>query len=295
MQISSPTALLKALRKAFLMYFATEDTKILPLLCHTENSDSDKENYEWLGQAGVMEEFRGQVKFAAMSDTDFEIDNVIYAVGHAVSVDDVRRNKTGSIMMRVKQAAERARSHFVKLLMEDIEANSTCYDGVSMFNNAHPARKNEGGTQDNNLALTGTTVANLQTDISLGVAKLKSFVDEEGEPYHGDPDKMNLMAVTATDIEYNMRTALNATIISQTSNVNIGIADIHVSSRLTDSTFYLFRTDGPKPYILQLEQPVTWEVVESGETAVVRRQHQYVVSASGAVKPGQWQSGIKFA
>ena len=175
---------------------------------------------------------------------------------------------------------------------ELIVANPAGYDGVAMFHDAHPARKDEGGTQDNKLAITGTTTANIQTDLALALQAMLGFVDEAGEPFHGDGEPLQLLVVCANNLLRNMREALNATIISSTSNVNAGMAALYSSSRITASDWYLFRINGPKPFICQEEQPVMFEAIESGESAAKRRQYEYVVSMAGGVGPGFWQSAV---
>ncbi len=294
----SDKALEKGLRKTFLNFFAEEAPAIVGQLAEHVSSDSDKEEHEWLGPTGVMEPFEDEVKFISPTSSGFAVPNVIYTKGFVVDRDHLRRSdaQTGSLRMRINQLALRARSFYVKLLMEAIEANPDCYDKTSMFGNSHTARKNEGGVQDNNLALTGSTTANIQTDLALALQAMLGFVDEEGEPFHGDGMAMNLMIVCSVNLEQRMREALEASIISNTTNVNAGIAQLYTSPRITASTWYLFRIDPMvKPWIQQEELPVSFEAVESGETWTTKRQAQYVVAMSGAIAPGYWQSGIKIS
>lgn len=295
MQVYSATSLEKALKKDFLGFYGDESPAIVRDLCFTTTSTHDSEKYEWLGQAPQMDEFKDEVKFNALSDTSYTLTNKVYTGGLALSRDDIRRNETGSLTERVRQQAQRARGFAVKLLIDAIEANGNCYDGTAFFGNSHTVRNKESAVQDNNLAISGTTTAYIQTDLALALQAMLGFQDEEGQPFHGDISQPKLTIVCALNLLRNMREAVYAPIISSTSNVNMGFAEVYPSARLTSSTWYMFRTDGPKPMVFQEEQPVLFEAVESGDTAVTKRQYQYVVSWAGAVGYGFWQSAVKVA
>jgi phage major head subunit gpT-like protein len=171
-----------------------------------------------------------------------------------------------------------------------------CYDGTAFFGNSHTARADEGSAQDNLLAGTGTTTSAFAADLSSSKAAMLGFLDEAGEPFHGD-GVVGLTCVVPVELEKVAREVLGASMISNTSNVaHQGMAELIVSPRLSDANdWYLCRTDAAaKALIFQDRQPVEFEALEgSSDAGFSRRQYQYGVSARYNVGYGFWQSATK--
>ena len=120
--------------------------------------------------------------------------------------------------------------------MLDVIKNGTTltgYDGKPLFADDH-----SGG--DNLLGGTGTTVANLQADISAVFAAMREFQDDRGRVMNIVPD----LVVVPAELEFPMRQALKAGQIDGTDNVYAGLCDVMVAPELTDADdWYAFATN----------------------------------------------------
>ena len=291
----TPNSLEKGLKVLFLKHFATEGA-LASRLCHIENSDSDAESYDWLGQSPTMQEFLDERRSIPLSNTKYTITNKTWESTITVSRSDLADNKTGSIQMRIRQMAAAAAGHSNKLIISQLESGTTDtgYDGVAMFSNSHTARADEGGTSDNLLAGTGTTTAQVGADFATAKAEMLKFVGENGEPFHADGIPQ-LTVVCPPDMEKAFRETLNAGIVSNTSNVQVGAADLIISPRLTDANdWYLLRTDSVRPLIFQDREPLEFTSLEgSSDNGFLRDQWSYGIRARYNVGIGFWQAATK--
>lgn len=300
-QVYSAEALLKGLRTEFLKAYKPETT-LIDKIAWSVTSEHDLEKYEWLGQAPQMQELTSEVVSTPMSATSYSITNGTYTAAITVKRSDLEDNKTQSLSMRIKQMAQTAAVHPNKLLINALVNGTSStlglgYDGVSFFNDSHTARGSEGGTQDNLLAGTGTTTSAFATDFATAKAQLLAFKDEAGEPFHGDGSDLKLVCVVPPALERSAREALNATIISNTSNVLVGQAEVIASPRLTSDAndWFLLATNPAKmPLIFQTRVPVGFEALEDGSTqSFFREQWHYKVRARWAAGYGFWQCAVK--
>jgi phage major head subunit gpT-like protein len=260
------------------------------------DSDGEDEKHEYLSDCPQVSEFKGSRKHTPLLGDSITITNKIYDASIRVSRDNLRRNRTGSMMRQINRLASRAMAFPNKRIVDLIEAGTTdlCYDGESFFGDAHLA-KGEEGSQDNLLAGAGTSVANIQTDIQAVTKFFKTVKDTAGEPFHGDGPADILFLVPA-DIEFNFRTALSAAVVSQTTNVYVGVGELLTTGRMSDANdWYAFVTDpDARPLIWQPES--AWETDMTGEGSTIwtqERQVEYGVSGSYGAGYGFWQSAVK--
>jgi len=291
----TPNSLEKGLKAMFLQYFSTE-AALAPQIAHIESSDSDLESYEWLGQAPTMQEFLDERRSMPMSNTKYSITNKTWESTITVSRSDLADSKTGGVQRRIQQMAATAAGHQNKLLINALidGTSDTCYDGTAMFGNSHTARADEGGVQDNLLAGTGTTTATCAADIATAKATMLNFTNEAGEPFHGDGIG-SLAVVCGPSLEKAFRETLNAGIISNTSNVQTGMADLIVSPRLSDADdWYLLRTDSARSLILQDREPLEFSALEgNSDSGFMRDQWVYGVRARYNIGYAFWQCAVK--
>ena len=277
----TPTSLEKGLKTLFLQYFSTE-AALAPRIAHIESSDSDSEKYDWLGQSPTMQQFLDERRSIPLSNTSYSIENLTWEATITVSRNDLADNRTGSIQRRIQQMAATAAGHQNKLLINALIDGTTdlCYDGVAMFSDSHPARGDEGGVQDNLFSGSGTTVSAVSSDLATAKAGLLNFTNEAGEPYAADG--IGSMAVICSpSLEKVFRETLNAGMISNTSNVQVGMADLIVSPRLSDADdWYLVRTDASRALILQDREPLEFSALEgNSDSGFMRDQWVYGVRA----------------
>ena len=290
----SPTSLEKGLKVKFLEYFVTE-SNLAPKIAYVESSDSDAEKYDWLGQSPSMQAFVDERRPIPLSNTGYSIANQTWESTIIVKRTDLADNKTGSIQRRIQQMAATASSHVNKLLIDALVSGTAdlCYDGSAMFG-SHAARADEGGAQSNALSGSGTTTAQLSADFASAKASMLKFKGENGEPVSGDGG-IQMAVVCPPDLEKGFRETLNGAIISNTSNVQVGGAELIVSPRLVDANdWYLLRIDSAKSLILQEREPIEFTALEGNtDQGFMRDQYLFGCRARYNVGYGQWTADIK--
>ena len=291
----SPTSLEKGLKTKFLEYFSTENS-LADQLCFVETSASDSEKYEWLGQAPQMSELMGERKITPLSDTGYTLTNTTYEATIAVKRNHLEDGQTGSINRRIQQMAQTASVHVNKLVIDALVngTTDTCYDGTAFFGNSHTAR-GDGAAFDNLEGGSGTTTSAIAADLATAKKTMLRFQDEAGEPFHADsPSQFTVVA--PPELEKNMREVLGASMISNTSNMQVGAANLIISTRLSDvDNWYFLRTDNlARGLLFQQRSPIEFSALESNtESSFLREVFYYGVRARYAVSYAFPQSAVK--
>lgn len=297
MALYSAASLERGLLLTLLRRGGLEEADLVQKLAYALQSDGEDEKHEWLGQPPQLSLFKGSRKDVLLTSTDYTISNEVFDTAVNISRDDLRRNRSGSIQRRLNQMADVVMNFPNLHLTDKIVSGTTdlCYDGESFYGNSHPARKDEGGAQDNLLAGTGTTVAQISADISASLSALRLVKAENGEPFHSGGD-LAMCFMVPPALEVNFKTAVEATIISNTSNQLVGIGEVIVNNRLTDvNDWYTFcKTPGSESLIFQWDQNLETDYTgEGSEMWTQKRQAQFGASLSVGVGYGFWQSSNK--
>ena len=126
----------------------------------------------------------GRKKLPSVQVGDPFMEKLLIEATLEVLVDDIRRDKTGQVMTRVRELAERANSHWASLLSALIIAgeSTACYDGQYFFDTDHA--EGDSGTQDNDIGVdisalpaavhgvvTAPSVEEMQQSILKGIAQ----------------------------------------------------------------------------------------------------------------------------
>jgi phage major head subunit gpT-like protein len=276
-------------------------------------SDQDSETYKWLGQTPAMREWVGGRQAKGFRENGITIINKHYEATMEVLLRELRRDKTGQVLVRVQEMARRTNAHWASLLSTlIINAESTaCYDGQYFFDTDHS--EGDSGTQSNDLSVTiaslpiaaaeqGTTTApsarTMKASILKGVQAIMGFVDDQGEPMNENANSFVVMVPTTFMDVTNA--AINNTVLSgaetndlaSSSNFKINFV---VNPRLSAWTtkFAVFRTDGSvKPFIRQQETDVIMKAIAEGSDLEFNEdKHHYGVDAWRNVGYGYWQHG----
>ena len=95
------------------------------------DSNQESETYKWLGMAPAMREWIGGRQAKGFRTDGITIVNKNFEATLEVLVDEIRRDKTGQVMVRVRELAERTNAHWASLLSALLIAaeSSVCYDG----------------------------------------------------------------------------------------------------------------------------------------------------------------------
>ncbi len=263
-------------------------------------SDQESETYKWLGMVPAMREWIGGRNAKGFRENGITITNKTYEGTLEVLLDEIRRDKTGQVMLRVAELAQRTNSHWASLLTTLIVAGTSgvCYDGQYFFDTDHS--EGDSGTQDNDLtgaAATGTqpTAAEAETAVMACVTAILGFKDDQAEPMNEGASNFRLM-IPAAYLSPFAAVLNNEFIAAGQSNIVKNIDgfnfSLSVNPRLTSGAiFYVFRADGQtKPFIRQEEEEVTLSAIAEGsELEFNENKHRYGVKAIRNVGYGYWQ------
>lgn len=270
-------------------------------------SDQESETYQWLGQTPAMREWIGGRHAKGFRENGITIENKHYEATLEVLVREMRRDKTGQVMLRVRELAARTNSHWASLLSTlIINGESTvCYDGQFFFDTDHS--EGDSGTQSNDIsvdisalaapvhggAVTSPGVSEFQQSVLKGVAQIQGFVDDQGEPMN--EGAMDFLVMVPTSLGY---IAMNALSVPRESDLEAaGFNGLRITPainpRLSSWTdkFAVFRTDSDvKPFIRQQETEVMLKAkAEGSEFEMDNDAHQYGVDTWRNVGYGYWQ------
>ena len=300
MQTYNPTLLEKGLRNLFLREVHSRQSMLwVDKVASIVDSKANNEKYAWAGPSPSMSEFLDEQQFTPMTDTSYTITNKTFSAGLAVGRTLIEDDQLGGVRMRIADLASNALGHRNKIV-SDLLVNGTtdlCYDNESFFGDAHLARADEGGTQDNLLAGSGTSNAQVQTDITTGIATIMGFTGENGEPMVENPTQWALVA--PPELMGVVKEALKSQEISNTTNVRFaGMSfDIILDARLTDATdwYLLYTGGGTKPLIFQDRTPLEFSSQEQDSDGGFRRE-QYLYKVRARYNGGYslWQYAVKF-
>jgi phage major head subunit gpT-like protein len=280
-------------------------------------SDQESETYKWLGQVPGMEEWKGKRPAAGLRALPpYTITNKIFNSVMDIDIDDLRRDKTGQIRVRIGEQADRAAQHREELGSTLLLNGATdlCYDGKAFFATDH--EEGDSGAQMN--LLTATEVPTLDVSVAtaptpyemaqaiLGVIQwFYTLKDDRGKPINGNAKKFLAMvpvpfwaaavaALTGNTLNTGSGSVDNALrALMSNQQIQVGVLPNPYLTWTTD--FTVFRTDGrAKPLIMQLEYPTkVIAIAEGSEMEKNDRKHRYIVEDSKNAGYGFWQYALK--
>jgi len=284
----------------------------IPLISMLFNSDQESETYKWLGMVPALREWLGGRQAKGFRDNGLTITNKTFEATLEVLVDELRRDKTGQLMVRIGELATRTGEHWGKLLSTLISngtgsTSGLCYDGQYFFDSDHS--EGDSGTQLN--LLTSTQVAALDVTTAtaptpveaskaiLGViGYMLAYKDDQGEPMNSGARQF-LVMTSPVLWQFLAPAIYNPLVNGGETNALSGLMastdfkiDVVANPRLSYTTqFVTFRTDAAtKAFIRQEEEGVTVSAVAEGsEEEFKNNRHLYGVKAIRNVGYGYWQ------
>lgn len=279
-------------------------------LCNIFKSDQAGETYGFLGQSPVMREWLAGRNAKGMRANTWAITNKHYEATLEVRKTDVRRDKTGQIMVRVQEFADKTLSHWASLASTLLVngATTVCYDGQYYFDTDHS--EGSSGSQSNSITVdisalpaavhgvvTAPSVEEFQQAMLNGIAQIMSFKDDQGEPMNEDAREFIVKVPVSLYLTAAAAVA-GATTAALPNNLNPNqIAGLKVTvvanPRLSSWTdkFSVHRVDSPiKGLICQEEQEVELKVkAEGSEYEFDNDAWQFGVDSWRAAGYGYWQ------
>lgn len=278
-----------------------------PLVSMLFTSDQDSEEYAWLGQSPAMREWVGGRHAKGFRENGLTIKNKHYEATVDILLKDLRRDKTGQVMARIRELALRTNSHWASLLSTLIinGESAVCYDGQYFFDTDHS--EGDSGTQSNDISvdistlpatvhgvITAPSVEEFQQALLKGITQIQTFVDDQGEPMN--EDAMSFLIMVPSSLGFVARNSLAmpaGTGVSEQRVVGGFNVQAAINPRLSSWTdkFAVFRTDGSvKPFIRQQETEVDLKAkAEGSEYEFDNDAHQYGVDTWRNVGYGYWQ------
>lgn len=270
------------------------------------DSNQESETYKWLGMAPAMREWIGGRQAKGFRTDGITIVNKNFEATLEVLVDEIRRDKTGQVMVRVRELAERTNAHWASLLSALVIAgeSAACYDGQFFFDTDHV--EDDSGSQSNDISsdvttTTAPTSGEFETAILKSIEQILGFKDNQGEPMNEGARLFEVMVpvpfmssaagAIGSQIIVDSSTSRTNRILTLGSLGGFQVA-LRVNPRLTWTTkFATFRADGQtKALIRQEEEGVTMSAIAEGsELEFKERKHHYGVKAIRNVGYGYWQ------
>lgn len=266
-------------------------------------SNQESETYKWLGMAPAMREWVGGRHAKGFRENGITIVNKTFEATLEVLLNEMRRDKTGQIMVRVRELADRTNAHWAKLLSSLIvnAESAVCYDGQYFFDTDHS--EGDSGTQSNDIqsniaTTTAPTAAEMETAVLKTVEQLLGFKDDQGEPMNEEAMRFLVMvpvlfmAATAAALKNPVIVDGSGSRTNTITNLGGFQFEMAVNPRLNwTEKFAVFRTDGQtKPFIRQEEEGVTVSAIAEGsELEFNENKHRYGVKAIRNVGYGYWQ------
>lgn len=316
--ISSATSALvaAAARAGFNKGLAAAKNPIHEVIATRVDSDSEIETYAWLGNVPQLAPWRGVRSVAALPEQSYTIRNKKFSANIGFDLDTVRREKLGQISQRTQDVGTRARAFPIRLVVEALVtgASKNCYDGQYFFDTDHvdPGAKNQ--TAQSNIvtqtaaAGTNPTAAEMELAVDSALSKLRSFVDDQGEPWGFDEDLHFLVPPAfqkAANLVLGDGNGLTAADVSGASGAFRGAGAIHVlpaipaaQTRLgltTDNKMWVVNTAGAvKPFIYQVEKDITPVILDaSSEFAKLTNKVLFGVDTNMGAGYGLWQYAVE--
>ena len=270
-------------------------------------SDQSSEEYKWLGQVPAMREWVGGRNAKGFTENGLTIVNKHYEGTIQYLVKELRRDKTGQMLIRIRELAERTNSHWASILSTLIinGTTSVCYDGEFFFDTDHQEGNNT-TSQSNDItvdisalptSVSGTTTApsveEAQQVMMKGITQIVGFKDNENEPMNENASSFLVMVPMSLYITFAKAISLPVGTGVSEQNIPAGMSiSVVPNARLTGTDdIFVFRTDGSvKPFIRQEETAVNLDVKgEGSEYEFDNKAHQYGVDTWRNVGYGYWQ------
>ena len=230
MAIINTGLLTKGLRSEFLRRFDDTTTHFQDFTTRIQ-SNSDTENYKWLGSSPRMREWgTGRVAKGIRTES-YSVENLKYESTLEVDRDEIADDKTGQIRIRIGEMAQRAATHkdflISQLLINGESTGFNSFDGVSFFNDSHVSGSS--GAQDNLLTTSAVdpnaaTTAEFKTALKNAISAMMDFKDDQGDPM--SISSSGLTCIVPTSMFLTTLEAINATVVNNTTNILSGVAKI---------------------------------------------------------------------
>lgn len=269
---------------------------VLPFVTRVDSSKKE-EDYGWLGSPPVIREFKESRVRQSLTDYKYLIENKKYEGTVAVTRDSLEDDRLDAIRMRVTELAVKSRNHLKKIFFEAVNNSETLlgYDGQPFISDTHPTGQSNKITSR---AIPGVSHTLDARNIIAAIAKIRSFKDENGEPYNENDVEIGVICHPSAKeyIEILNVTPTTFTLPSIASSLRGKIKYVLESSRLENSSDYYVCNiggNGVRPFIYQDRISAEFVRLTGGDKAFDRDIWEYGVRSRERVGYGLWQNIVK--
>lgn len=298
-----PDLLLPGLKAEFALAYRNElDNSIAERLATVVGTTMPSQKYGWLGTVPPMREFIDERRPSGLAPYTVTIEDKVFESTLAVDRRAIEDDQLDMIRLRIRDLAMRVSLHRHQMVVEALAAgfSATGYDGVSIFNSAHP-------TVASSTYSNRTTSALGAGSLSDGINAMMQVPDDQGTPLGIVPDTLvvgpklqwTAMELVESPVVVYKASATDTASPTPYKNALQGRMQVVVSPFLTGSTddyWFLLDTKRPiKGVILQQRSDVPVEFAaldnsNSSESAFLRDRYLYGVRGRYNVGYGLWQT-----
>lgn len=255
------------------------------------DSNQESETYTFLGDAPTMVEHVGGPRpKKGLKPFEFTVKNKKWSAGLEIDEDDLRRDKTSQILVRVRELAARAAQLPQKVISTLINSNGNAYDGVAFYHASNHVNAN-GDTIDNAIQVTAATgvvptTAEMETGVLTAIEKILGWKDDAGEPRNEFAKRFMVMVPVA--LWKQLKGVLKNDYISSGVSNTLRATEFEVipvmNPRLSSNAMmFVHRADGDvKPFVWQDEvAPVMEPLAEGSEYQKLNLSHLYMAKRVG--------------
>lgn len=269
-------------------------------LCMPVQSSKPIENYRWLGHVPQMREWgEGRVVKGLRAET-YDIANQKYEITMEVDEDELEDDQTGQINLRLQELTKRAGTHkdFLLAALIALGGSTLCYDGQFFFDTDHVSGAS--GTQSNALTYDAAvaakpTVAEFKSAFDQAITALLAYKDDVGEP--ANQQATGLIALVPPSMFLVAKEALSATIIGNTDNVIMGMAEPVMFPWLSaPEDWFLAKVDDPvKPFVNQMRRGLRFTALNQANDFPVFMNGKLLFGADARyrVAYGEWTKIVR--
>ncbi len=255
----------------------------------TVPSTAEQEVYAWLGAWPKLREWLGDRVISNLKAQDWTIKNKDWEATIAVPRNKILFDTYSIFRPMFGAMGAAARMHPDEIVADLLNNGFTNkgYDTKTFFATDHPVGKT---TYSNKNSGGGSVLS--ATTFGTALAALKGVTDDSGKPLGVGSGRLILVVPPA--LEKTAREILNAEIISSTTNVWRGAADLLVLPQLTSATawFLLAEFNGLRSLIFQQARAPEFVAKEDPQTSdhvFMRKEYLYGVDTIDNAGYGLWQ------
>lgn len=266
------------------------------------DSNSEIENYNWLGTAPKMAEWEGEFKYSEVPNYNATLRNRDWQSGLEIAKGDLRRDKTGQIQRLVAQLGEAASRHpeeiYSDMLLTSETASGTdlygkAWDGQAFFDTDHSYANSKFTTNQTN-DLTSSEVAGLNVATAAAptademasalvgmITHFYTLKDDQARPINSGLRNFTVMvgtgALASAAAQAITRDNLTSGATNPVQGLNaMGVGNLNVIlnpylSSLTTKVFIMSGDGALRPFIRQEEVGLSvWEIMPQQDQKVIK-------------------------